>query len=316
MNYDGTPVKAPPASRRKITTPTPQQSPQPSMKAMQLQMEVEDQENCSCGEDSESCANSWRALWDDPCCLSDCDLVTWTDVLVVIDVLVSSRRRWLRCVKVCSSGSDWETAELQPSSSSQKRSVVWVESQEYVSHEETPVKAPPTSRRRMMPLTPQQGSHSSVEAMQWQNEMEVQGSSWNARERTVIARMEQNVNESDSMKVEVEELEVLLGPEDSEVDLRHILMYARKKQDRKIFEIFSSEGPSEFLVVSRARWDEYQRMLVTQEEESRRRAQEVDCGVNQSWAAVYQSITRRMLSYLDNSKGLKVSTKELNQALT
>ena len=67
------------------------------------------------------------------------------------------------------------------------------------------------------------------------------------------------------------------------------------------------------MVVSRARWDEYQRMLVTQEEESRRRAQEVDCGDNQSWAAVYQSIARRMLSYLDNSEALKASAKELKE---
>ena len=50
-------------------------------------------------------------------------------------------------------------------------------------------------------------------------------------------------------------------------------------------------------------------MLVIQDEESRRRAQEVDCAVNQSWAAV----ARRMLSYLDNSEALKVSTKELKE---
>ena len=47
-------------------------------------------------------------------------------------------------------------------------------------------------------------------------------------------------------------------------------MYARKKKGRKIFELFRSKGPSEFLVVSRARWDEHQRMLVTQEEKARR----------------------------------------------
>ena len=39
----------------------------------------------------------------------------------------------------------------------------------------------------------------------------------------VIARMEQYLNENDNMRVEIEELEFLLGPEDSEVDLRHIL---------------------------------------------------------------------------------------------
>ena len=41
----------------------------------------------------------------------------------------------------------------------------------------------------------------------------------------------------------------------------------------RIFEIFSSQGPSKFLVVSAARWDEYARIVAKQEEESRRRAQ-------------------------------------------
>ena len=66
------------------------------------------------------------------------------------------------------------------------------------------------------------------------------------------------------MKVEVEELESLLGPEDSEVDFRRILEEARNKQNRAIFETFSSDGPSEFLVVSRARWDEHQRKMSVQ----------------------------------------------------
>ena len=44
MNYDGTPVKTPPASRKKIMPPTPQQSLQPSLDSMLLHMEVEDQE--------------------------------------------------------------------------------------------------------------------------------------------------------------------------------------------------------------------------------------------------------------------------------
>ena len=81
--------------------------------------------------------------------------------------------------------------------------------------------------------------------------------------------------------------------------------YVRKKKSRKIFEIFSSQGQSGFLVASKARRDERQRVLVTQEEESRRKAQEVDYEVNQSWAAVYRSIARRILSYLDNKEALK-----------
>ena len=72
----------------------------------------------------------------------------------------------------------------------------------------------------------------------------------------------------------------------------------------KIFENFSSKGQSEFFVASRARWDERPRVLVTQEEESLRMAQGVDYEVNQSWAAVYQTISRRMLSYLVESEAL------------
>ena len=71
-----------------------------------------------------------------------------------------------------------------------------------------------------MPPTPQQSSHSSTDERQWQAEMEVQGSSRFARERTVIAKMEQYLNES-------EEVELLLGPEDSKVNLR---ASARKKR--------------------------------------------------------------------------------------
>ena len=37
----------------------------------------------------------------------------------------------------------------------------------------------------------------------------------------------------------------------------------------------------------------------------------MDCGVNPRWAAVYQAVARRMMSYLDNSEALKVDTKEL-----
>ena len=63
--------------------------------------------------------------------------------------------------------------------------------------------------------------------------------SWTARDRVVIARMGQHVDRSESLKVEVEELEPLLGPEDSEVDIRHIAMNARSKKRRRHFHIFS-----------------------------------------------------------------------------
>ena len=81
---------------------------------------------------------------------------------------------------------------------------------------------------RMMPPTPLQSSHSSVEERQWQIEVE-DHQTWNARHRTVIARMKQHLARGDSMKVEVKELESLLGPGDSEVDFRPILEEARNK---------------------------------------------------------------------------------------
>ena len=73
---------------------------------------------------------------------------------------------------------------------------------------------------------------------------------WSACDRTVIARTEQYLEESKSLKLEDVELESLLGPDDSDVDFRRILEEARDKKGCAVFEIFSSDGPSEFLVVS------------------------------------------------------------------
>ena len=102
-----------------------------------------------------------------------------------------------------------------------------------------------------MPPTPQPSLPSSIEAVQLQSEVEDQESRsgemefedehrWTARDRTVIMKMEQYLN--DNMRVEIEELEFLLGPEDSGVDLRQILRYVRRKKDGRVFEIFSSKG--------------------------------------------------------------------------
>ena len=118
------------------------------------------------------------------------------------------------------SDSDWGAVEPQSFSFSRKRRAVCVENLENMSYEGTPVKALPASRRKIVPPTPQQRLQSSIEATQWQTEMEDQGSSWTARDREVIARMEQYPNKSDNMGVGIEELESLVGPEDSEVNLR------------------------------------------------------------------------------------------------
>ena len=60
------------------------------------------------------------------------------------------------------------------------------------------------------------------------------------------------------MKVQVEALEALLGPEDVDVDLRRILKEARDERGRKIFETFSSNDMS-FLVAEWSRWSKYKR---------------------------------------------------------
>ena len=112
--------------------------------------------------------------------------------------------------------------------------------------------APPLTRRKMMPPTPLQNS---------QEDFEVEDQIWSARDRTVIARTKQYLEENESLKVKVEELESLLGPDDLDVDFRRILNEAKNKKGRTIFETCSSDGPSEFLVVSRARLDEHQRMV-------------------------------------------------------
>ena len=63
------------------------------------------------------------------------------------------------------------------------------------------------------------------------------------------------------MKVEIEELESLLGPDDLNVDLRRIIDEARDKKGCAIFATFSSDGPSEFLLVSGTRWDKHHKRL-------------------------------------------------------
>ena len=57
----------------------------------------------------------------------------------------------------------------------------------------------------------------------------------------------------------------------------------------------------------------YERLMVTEDEESRTKAQEVDNEANQKWTVVYQTIAKTMLKYLDESEALKVSTKELQK---
>ena len=69
--------------------------------------------------------------------------------------------------------------------------------------------------------------------------------------------MEKYLDESDDMKVEIEALELLMDPEDSEVCLRYILTHGRRR-DSRISDIFSTKEKNDHLVASRNRWLEYQ----------------------------------------------------------
>ena len=100
----------------------------------------------------------------------------------------------------------------------------------------------------MTPPTPVQNSHTSFERDQGRYEEE--GRRWNAREGTIIARTKQFLERSYGVKVRVEELEGLLGPEDVDVDFRRILKESRDERGPKIFETFSSNDMS-FLVSGR-----------------------------------------------------------------
>ena len=66
-------------------------------------------------------------------------------------------------------------------------------------------------------------------------------------------RMRWLTQEKFSMIMEVEELETLLGSDDIDVDFRRILEEARDDKGCAIFETFSTDVPSKFVVVSRSK---------------------------------------------------------------
>ena len=90
-----------------------------------------------------------------------------------------------------------------------------------------------------------------------------------------IAAMENYLDKSADVKVEIKELELLMDPEDSEVCLRKIPTHARTRGSR-IFEIFSTKEKSDHLVESKNRWLEYQEKRVAQQERSQSEWQDVN----------------------------------------
>ena len=190
--------------------------------------------------------------------LSDGTLDSCAHVRVVpdvTDVSVSPSSVVTELCEVFSCSSDWKDV-LPPSFSfSKKRAHCCTSKQEEMKYEGSQGKASLMTRRRLTPPTPLQNSYASFEGEQGSYEVEGQG--WSAKERTLMARTKQFLERRHSVKVQVEELEDLLGPEDVDVDFRRILKEAREERGRKIFEFFSSDGLSDFLVVEWSRWEKY-----------------------------------------------------------
>ena len=79
---------------------------------------------------------------------------------------------------------------------------------------------------------------------------------WTARDRVVMVRLVRYQDRSESLEVDIEELEdCLLRP-----------LNARGEKHRRLFHTLSSQELSEFLVASVERWDEYSRMLSIHEQ--------------------------------------------------
>ena len=108
--------------------------------------------------------NSWSDVLGDSCGLSECAPEVSSCVPVGTDVLDSTSSLVVMSEALLSD-SDWQVVEPQPFSFSRKRHVFCVESQEDTNYDGTPVKAPPTSRRKIMPPTPQQSLQPSFKAL-------------------------------------------------------------------------------------------------------------------------------------------------------
>ena len=100
----------------------------------------------------------------------------------------------------------------------------------------------------------------------------------------MIAGMENYLDQSDDVKVEIEALELLMDPEDSQVCLRFFVTHARRRGSR-IFEIFSTKEKIDHSVASRNRWLEFQGKRVAQHERWLSNVQDVNCERTLEWSS-------------------------------
>ena len=183
---------------------------------------------------------SWWNLLEKPENLSDCDVSP-----------ASVANEFYDSFSWCT---EWEFVEPQSYSFSKKRAHSCSLTQEEMRFGGPQVKAPPPSRRRTMPPTTLQNSCSSCG--EEQGHFEVEDPMWSARDRTIIAKTKQYLEEK---TFEAGNLRVGISatPDDTDVDFCRNLEEARDEKRCPIFETFSADGSSEILVVSRLRWDKH-----------------------------------------------------------
>ena len=159
---------------------------------------VEAFEIISQGRDLESFGDlSWNDPLEKPEDLSDCEPVSSARVRVVPDATVSPSSVVTEFCDVSLCCSDREFVEPQSFSFSRKRALCCASTQEEMRYEGSQGKAPPKTRRRMLPPAPLQNSPTSFEREQESHKGEGRG--W-------------------CVKVRVEEVEGLSGPEDVDQD--------------------------------------------------------------------------------------------------
>ena len=116
--------------------------------------------------------------------------------------------------------------------------------------ESSQVKAPPPSRGRMRPPTAVQNSNSSFG--EEQGRFEVGDQMWSARERTIITRTKQYLERRKKYKRwKLKNWKLCWAQRRLDFDFKRILEEATDEKGCAIFETFSTDGPSDFLVVSR-----------------------------------------------------------------
>ena len=113
-----------------------------------------------------------------------------------------------------------------------------------------------------------------------------------------------------SVKVEVEDLEDLLGPD---VDVDRILKEARDERGLETFETFTTNGLSEFLVASRQK--KMERRQNSSASASEGWWQEGKERQRVGWSSVEKKVVGAVEDYLDNCVHTKVGIEDLERLM-